>query len=471
MLIQGTFVHTPALGVVKILQDHLLRTNEKGYIDYLADASLPASLEILEAAPLVIPTGSFVLPTFCDLHLHAPQFLYQGTGLHLPLMEWLNEYAFKAEERLDADPALAERVYRRLAARLVEHGTGAVLLFGTIKTETNLILARVMQEAGVRAFVGKLSMDISSRPTYIEASASASLDAAEAFCARCDEAFSTLPMHERLVQPVLTPRFVPTCSKGLLSSLGDLSERTGVRIQSHMAEAHDQVQHVLSEHGEDDMDVFLSSKLLTPRTVQAHCTFLSPADLRRLAATGTAVAHCPLSNAYFSAAPFRLREALDAGVRVGLGTDVAGGYSIDIMNAMRHTVAVSRMREGARVLEGSGNGDAAAEGTRAKGPLSVDWKEALYLATRGGAVALGLPEGCGAFVLGAPFDAQCVRLLDENTRTGVGALDFFDVNTDDESAWALTQEVIEKWWCLGDTRNRAEMWVQGTPVHPAQTAT
>lgn len=77
-----------------------------------------------------------MLPSFCDLHLHAPQFLYQGTGLHLPLMQWLQEYAFRAEERIDNDPELARMVYTRLAQRLVEHGTGAVLLFGTIKAET-----------------------------------------------------------------------------------------------------------------------------------------------------------------------------------------------------------------------------------------------------------------------------------------------------------------------------------------------
>ena len=88
-----------------------------------------------------VPRGSFILPTFCDLHLHAPQFLYQGTGLHLPLMEWLNEYAFKAEEKLDADSDLAERVYRRLARRLIENGTGAVSLFGTIKEETKSVVS------------------------------------------------------------------------------------------------------------------------------------------------------------------------------------------------------------------------------------------------------------------------------------------------------------------------------------------
>jgi guanine deaminase len=79
------------------------------------------------------------MPTFCDLHLHAPQFLYQGTGLHLPLMQWLDEYAFKAEERLDTDPELARKVYQRLAERLIENGTGTVLLFGTIKEETKYI--------------------------------------------------------------------------------------------------------------------------------------------------------------------------------------------------------------------------------------------------------------------------------------------------------------------------------------------
>lgn len=87
-----------------------------------------------------VPEGSFILPTFCDLHLHAPQFLYQGTGLHIPLMEWLNEYAFKAEEKMDADLELAERVYLRLARRLVESGTGAVSLFGTIKEETKSVV-------------------------------------------------------------------------------------------------------------------------------------------------------------------------------------------------------------------------------------------------------------------------------------------------------------------------------------------
>lgn len=113
-------------------------------------------------------------------------------------------------------------------------------------------------------------------------------------------------------------------------------------------------------------------------------------------ANQTAVAHCPLSNIYFSEKPFPLREALGKGVLVGLGTDVAGGYSIDMLSSMRHAVAVSRMREGDRVLRGKSESEKS---------LAVEWKEALFLATRGGALALGL-ENVGEFKVGAPFDAQ-----------------------------------------------------------------
>ena len=70
-----------------------------------------------------------MLPVFCDLHLHAPQYLYQGTGLDLPLMQWLDIYALKSEEQLG-------NVYRKLAKRLLTNGTGIVLLFGTINEDT-----------------------------------------------------------------------------------------------------------------------------------------------------------------------------------------------------------------------------------------------------------------------------------------------------------------------------------------------
>ncbi|KAG6898797.1 hypothetical protein C0993_004114 [Termitomyces sp. T159_Od127] len=341
MLVRGNLVTLPTLGDLQILHDHLLAISPTGHITHNAPFSAPSSQALLSCSTDELKTllrGTFLLPAFVDLHLHAPQFLYQGTGLHLPLMQWLDAYAFKAEERLDNDPALARRVYKQLSARLIENGTGSVLLFGTIREETNLILAEVMQHAGLRAYIGKLSMDIdiASRPTYIESS-SGTLRAAESFAHQCRALTSALPTHRRLIEPVLTPRFVPTCSDELLNGLGKLAAKDtqGLRIQSHLAEAADEVSWVQSTRGAEDIDVFDRHGLLTPRTIQAHCTFLSPPSLARLAERGTAIAHCPLSNAYFSSKPFPLKEALEAGVKVGLGTDVAGGYSLDVMNAMR----------------------------------------------------------------------------------------------------------------------------------------
>ncbi|KAF8311249.1 Metallo-dependent hydrolase [Clavulina sp. PMI_390] len=119
---------------------------------------------------------------------------------------------------------------------------------------------------------------------------------------------------------------------------------------------------------------------------------------------GSAIAHCPLSNAYFSHQPFPLREALDANVKVGLGSDVAGGYQIDMMTAMRQAVITSRTREGSRVETSIARGDASTSGAS----LAVHWTDTLFLATRGGAEALGLRGG--HFVAGASFDAQLSTL-------------------------------------------------------------
>ncbi|KAI3616240.1 atrazine chlorohydrolase guanine deaminase [Moniliophthora roreri] len=430
----------------------VIAVDEFGFISHFDHATSPSSTRLVEAEHdrlEVLGPGNFIIPSFCDLHLHAPQFLYQGNGLHLPLMQWLNEYAFKAEERLDADPDLARRVYTRLANRLIENGTGSVLLFGTIREETNVILAEVLAQAGLRGFVGKLSMDMSTRSSYVEGSAKDSLTSIASFTEKMKNLTSRLPSHKRLVEPVVTPRFVPTCSDELLEGLGNFAKQHSLRIQSHLAEAHDQVEWVRRERGAEDIEVFDKHGLLTPRTIQAHCTFLDSHALNYISSRQSAIAHCPLSNAYFSAEPFRLREALNKGVKVGLGTDIAGGYSTDIMNAMRQAVIVSRIREGSRIM-------ATREGDIEE-HLSIDWKEALYLATRGGALALNLPHGTGTFQVGAPFDAQHINLFDRETMQGIGVIDCFDVNM----ATSITEELVEKWWCIGDSRNRVDMWVQG----------
>lgn len=119
----------------------------------------------------------------------------------------------------------------------------------------SLILAEEMQQAGIRAFVGKLSMNQNSRPTYTEHDTHTSLNAATSFLSRMD-VFAHRHSESCLVKPVLTPRFVPTCSDDLLKGLAELSQSKGVMVQSHLAEAHDQVAWVKAERGLDDIEVF-----------------------------------------------------------------------------------------------------------------------------------------------------------------------------------------------------------------------
>jgi len=131
-----------------------------------------------------------------------------------------------------------------------------------------------------------------------------------------------------------------------------------------------------------------------------------------------------------------------------------------MMNAMRQAVIVSRMREGHKLMD-------MATGTTIDSKLSIDWKEALFLATRGGAMALGLQ---GIFGVGLPFDAQEIKLYDPTSGMGIGGLDYFDLEAENKVSSTPplppppSFEEIEKWWCIGDVRNRLGMWIQGRRV-------
>jgi guanine deaminase len=136
------------------------------------------------------------------------------------------------------------------------------------------------------------------------------------------------------------------------------------------------------------------------------------------------------------------------------------------------------MREGERMMA-----QAEVKFAKPQESLAVNWKEALFLATRGGALALGLQPGSGIFEVGAPFDAQCskslvffpvilitpmaylaVQIFDSKTGLGTGQLDFFDTNDSSAINSRLTIEMVEKWWCIGNTQNRVGMWVQGNKI-------
>lgn len=146
------------------------------------------------------------------------------------------------------------------------------------------------------------------------------------------------------VYPVVTPRFIPSCTDEGLKGLGELAEKYDVHVQSHCSESDWAHQFVIDRFGESDTKSLNKFGLLNDKSVMAHCGFLSAEDTEIFRETGTAVAHCPISNAYFGNAVTRVKQLLhDYQVDVGLGTDISGGFSPSLYDNMKQAVMSSRM--------------------------------------------------------------------------------------------------------------------------------
>jgi len=400
--VSATFVHAPSPSAVEILADALVVVDERGVIaEVLADGApghAQARAEASAAGRLVtLPAGGMVLPGFIDLHIHAPQYPQLGKALDVPLEVWLQRHTFPLEARY-ADVDFARRIYPALVGDLLDNGTTTAVYFATIHEAATKVLVDACLERGQRAFVGKVAMDNPEEcpPFYRDASVEAGLAGTRAVI---DYVRAHPGNRAGLVEPVVTPRFVPSCTDPMLEGLGAMARECGCAVQTHCSESDWQHGYALGRFGLRDAEVLDRFGLLTRLTVLAHGTFLDAGDMERIHARGSGVAHCPLSNVYFSNAVFPLRAALAKGVRVGLGTDIAGGPSASLFDACRMAVAASRMlEEGVDAAEGPA--ERRRPGTR------IDFRTALHLATAGGADVLDLPAG--RFAAGCHFDAMFV---------------------------------------------------------------
>lgn len=395
--------HAPVCGEAEAFRNRLIELDGDGRIvatweDGTADhARLVAKAE--QSGRLTrLPEGQFLLPGFVDLHIHAPQYPQLGTALDQPLDVWLKTYTFPLEARY-RDEAFAARAYAMLVEDLIANGTTTALYFGTIHPGANRLLADICLEKGQRALIGKVAMDHKDLcpDDYRDASVDAALKGTQ-------DLIDYITHHpengEGRVKPVITPRFIPACTDDLLHELGAMAADTCCHIQTHASEGDWEHNHVLDRHGMSDTESLDRFGLLREHTVLAHGNFISLDDMEKIALRKAAVAHCPLSNAYFADAIFPLAQALEKGVRVGLGTDISAGPSASLANSLRSALWSGRLLE-------SGTDPALAAGERsARAGQRVDVPTAFHVATAGGAQALGLPVG--TFEPGKIFDAILV---------------------------------------------------------------
>jgi len=402
--------HAPELGHIEELQQALFLIGEDGEIrsvirqeeeNYSAEKQRVQASGELET----LSEGSFLLPGFVDLHVHAPQCPQLGQALDVPLEVWLQKYTFPLEARY-ADIAFARRSYRLLVEDLLATGTTTALYFATIHQDATRLLADTCLELGQRALVGKVAMDNQDQcPDYYrDASPAAAVEGTQSLI---DYVLDHPDNKAGRVKPVITPRFIPACSDAALSELGKLAHSCGCHVQTHCSESDWAHAYVLERHGMTDTDSLDRFGLLGRHTTLAHSNFLTAKNMETLAVRQSAVAHCPLSNAYFASSVFPLKTALAKGVNVGLGTDISGGPSGSMFDSMRGAILASR------ILESGVDPDLPFDARSKHLQSRIDFRDAFYLATTGGGVSLNLP--IGKFEPGYQFDAM---VIDTNAKAG-----------------------------------------------------
>ena len=350
-------------------------------------SDLPAGVAVEQ-----LPRATLLVPGFVDCHVHyvqLPVIASYGTQL----LDWLERHTFPAEQAMN-EPARARATARLFFDATLACGTTTVASFCTTHPVSVHAFFEEARSRGVRAIAGKALMDRHA-PRALRDTAQRGYDESSALIER---------WHGRgRLGYAITPRFAPTSSPAQLEAAGALwREHPDCWVQSHVAENRREIAWVreLFPQARDYVDVYARFGLLGRRAIYGHGIHLSERELATLAASGTALAHCPTSNLFLGSGLFSWRRVkkLRRPLRVGLGTDVGGGTSLSMLATVAEAYKVAQM-----------------------GGVSLSPGHAFYLVTRGGAQALDLDDRIGSIAPGMEadlvlLDLEATPLLAQRTR-------------------------------------------------------
>ncbi len=360
-------------------------------------------------------------PGFVDTHIHFPQ-IDMIAAFSGQLLDWLQEKTFPAE-RAFADRAHADDTARAFLGELLRNGTTTAMVFGSVHRSSVEALFEAALARNMRLIAGKSLMDLG--PDGLR-------DSVAGGRAETETLIRDWGKRGRLGYAV-TPRFALSSSPEQLAAAGEiLRAHDHVWMQTHLAESPREVAAVAEAFPDsrDYLDAYDRFGLVTDRSVFAHAVHMTDRSLNRMAQAGAAIAHCPTSNLFLGSGLFDLARAEAHGVCVGLGTDVGAGTSFSMLTTAASACNVAQMK--GRPLD----------------PL-----RAFYLATLGGARALGLDDRIGSFSTGR--EADFVAL--DPAATPLLARRLSGVSDIRETLFALM--------VLGDDRAVARTWIAGAVAH------
>ncbi len=333
----------------KVYKAHILFTKEKDHFEVFENGYIAVEDGIVrgvasnlkdlgcEDAEVTDFGNRLLIPAMNDMHVHAPQVHNQGVAMDLELLPWLQNYTFPEESKY-ADVHYAERMYRRFLHTQWLFGTMRSVVFSTMHTESTRVLMRLYQEAGMGAMVGKVGMNRNCPDTLTE-EVDAYIEGQESLIAEFSDA-------NALVRPIITPRFVPSCTPELLKACGELANKYQLPVQSHLSENTSEIAWVaeLEKESTSYGDAYNRYGLFgqTP-TIMAHCVWTDGSELELMKKNHVMVAHCPTSNFNLSSGLAPVRTFLDEGLPIGLGSDISGGHDLNMFRMLVYAIQVSKM--------------------------------------------------------------------------------------------------------------------------------
>lgn len=342
-------------------------------------------------------TGKLIIPGLVDLHMHAPQYAFRGMGMDLELMDWLGQQTFPEEAKY-ADLPYADKAYTIFADNIKHSATSHACLFATQHRAATELLMDRMEQTGMISFVGKVNMDREAPDNLRESSAETSAQETLRWL------YEIAGKYQR-TKPILTPRFIPSCTPELLAKLQIIQQEYKLPVQSHLSENTGEIAfvHELCPDARFYGDAYDAYGLFgrqhpkehTYPAIMAHCVHSTEEEIKLLRDNGVFVAHCPASNTNLSSGIAPIRRYLENHMHVGLGSDIAGGHTESILRAVCDAVQVSKLYW--RLVD--------------DGAVPLTFCEAFYLATKGGGAFFG---SVGSLERG--YDFSAVVLDDSSLR-------------------------------------------------------
>ena len=389
----------------------------------------------------VLSPTQFLFPGLIDTHLHAPQYPNLALGMEGTLKDWVRDYTDPMEASY-SDTLKAERVYSQLVRKELEIGTTTVAYNTTIHAGSTNILADMCMKYGQRAVIGKMCIVGNASHGNFEDSIEDSLKDTQ----KTLDHIAKIDPDTKLIYPCIQPRGGPWAPPDLMEGLGQLSSgrKRKLHVQGHMCETPDDIDRMLKVHPEFRTygEMYKAHGLMHEKSIMAHCIWLTEIDMQILKEAKAGIAHNPNSNTCLRDGICRVRELLNRGIKVGLGTDCSAGYSTFMLDSMRQASNVSRhlsMRTG-------------------DDKNTLGFNEIVFLGTLGSAQVLDLDSKIGNFENGKEFDALLVD---------VGGKDCINIDGWEDDDLAL----VKKWVFMGDDRSIRRVWVRGKEVAGKDFAT